>query len=209
MNFSTYKSNLGDFLATGTTRFPDSQRGLFINLSRKYLLRRYDLPFGESTTAINTVGGTQGYVLPATYSRPVELYYVNTSGSKVLLNQIRGRERFTAAYPDPSKTGAPVDFVTFGSTIYFGPTPDAIYTVYMDYYSLIADLANPNDEATLDINAWEAVLYGALVLAEPYMIEEDRNPAWAVQAQMFEEALVTEYRRAIRSATRIETTEPG
>lgn len=208
MTFLEYQNNLGDFLSTGTNRLPTSVRKLLVNLSRRFLLRRYDLSFGEATATINTVAGTRTYSLPTNFSRALDVYYV-ASGVRKPIDEKKGKEVFNALWPDPTVRGSPIDWVAFGGLLWVGPTPDAVYAITLDHYALPADLTQDADHTALDDVAWEAVLYGALTLSEGYMVEDERMATWAAQAKMFEEALQTEYRRAARSATRPESTEAG
>ena len=60
----------------------------------------------------------------------------------------------------------------------FGPVPDSIYNLEIDYYSKVAaltDSATTNDMLT---NNPDLYLYGSLLEAEPFLMNDQRVPLW-------------------------------
>jgi hypothetical protein len=66
------------------------------------------------------------------------------------------------------------------------PTPDQSYTYDMGFYAYTADLAADGNTNWWTTNAWEILLYGALVRAEPYLMNDPRLEVWK---KFYEEAV--------------------
>lgn len=202
---------LGDFLIATPGRLSTNAKKLLLNLSQRKILRDYDLAFGETTSTSVTVANTYSYAMPPLMSRLLALAYssLSTPNVKVPLSQINTKPAFDKLYPDATVTGTPKNYLLWGRNIYFGPTPDAVYTTRFDYYGLPADLVNDNDTTDFLVHGWEAILFTAISEAEPYMGEDERYPMWKSKANEYADALQLEYRRAARKATVIQSSEPG
>lgn len=205
---------LGYFnIGSGSSRLPTANIDLAVNIARNEILQDNDLSFGEKSTTLSTVANQQYVAKPSDFLRPLELYYIAAGATvKTQINQRVGKERFNLDYPDPTVTGGPVDFILWGNQILFGPTPDAVYTVYTDYYGLPAQLVNPTDgDPYLDLlgSAPAAVLYKALWHLGFFIMEDARAPTWLDMSRKFEQILVRDYTRANRSATAPQTDEPS
>ena len=70
------------------------------------------------------------------------------------------------------------------------PVPDTTYTYDIGYYAYSAELSADGDTNWWTNNAWEAVLYGALAEAEPFLINDGRITLW--------KELLTEYLQQIK-----------
>jgi hypothetical protein len=73
----------------------------------------------------------------------------------------------------------------------FAPIPDTTYTVYMLYYASPAFLSDSNTSNVFMANCPDLLLYGALVEAEPYLMNDNRIAVWAGLFQRSLDSLTT------------------
>ena len=208
-DFAALKTAVGDWLNVDTTRLPDAIRGDMINIVRRELLRKRDLRFGEISDTFATVASTRNYTLPTGWSRPLSLWYQNPDTLAITFVMFLNKDEFDLKFPDTTKENDPVNFTVWGSNIQLGKTPKRILTINRNYYGILADLtdADPSDRMTTD--AWEVLLYGALVEASRFGIEDPRIPMWATRHKDLEDQLTMEHRRARTSARIAQSREPG
>ncbi len=95
-------------------------------------------------------------------------------------------------YPYVAGTGIPearpkiYAFFDEQSEILVRPTPDQSYTYDVGFYAYSALLSIPTATWWLT-NAWELLLYGALLQAEPYIFNDPRMATWKT---MYEEGIM-------------------
>jgi len=76
-------------------------------------------------------------------------------------------------------TGQPVNYaIRSGSTIVLGPSPQESYDLVLNYYQKIPVLSDSNTTNWLLTAHPDLYLYGALVQAEAFMIDDNRVPLW-------------------------------
>lgn len=95
---------------------------------------------------------------------------------------------FTLRYKAPNafyetsrvtESGRPVDYTILGSEIQLAPTPDTTYTLQMLYFAKPTLLGDSNPSNVFLANFPDALLYGALGEAEPYLMNDARTQTWA------------------------------
>jgi hypothetical protein len=110
---------------------------------------------------------------------------------------VQGNPRMPVTYLSPSaftrdaradESGLPVFYTVLAQEFQFAPQPDAVYTLEILYYAKPAVLSGANASNVFLANYPDALLYGALLEAEPYLINDVRSQTWA-----------TLYDRAIRN----------
>jgi len=209
VTFENLKTKLGDWLDMDTTRLPDSVRGDIINIVMREILRKRDLRFGETSDTFATVASTRNYLLPTGWSRPQSLWYQNPDTLGITFLTFLNKDEFDLKFPDSTKEADPSNFTVWAGNIQLGKTPERILTINRNYYAILADLtdADPSDQMTTD--AWEVLLYGALVEASRFGIEDPRIPMWATRHKDLEDQLTMEHRRARTSARIAQSREPG
>lgn len=115
--------------------------------------------------------------------------YKDTKWFKVLVDtQYRNlakdsSDNAIANHPDLTNgTGPPEVFSTMTSSSEFlvRPTPDTTYTFEGIFYCYTADLSNNTDTNWWTINSWEALLFGALFFAAPFIKDDPRVATWKV-----------------------------
>ena len=121
---------------------------------------------------------------PARWRKTVSMTINGTSGATPVL--LRKFEYLKTYWPDATQTGLP----EFYSDIdydhwYFAPTPDQAYSFEVLYYERIQPLSSDNQTNWLTQNAPNAMLYGTLLQAMPFL----KNDARAIFQQKYSEAI--------------------
>jgi hypothetical protein len=89
------------------------------------------------------------------------------------------------------ESGKPLDYTVLANDFQLAPVPDAVYTVKLFYFAAPAFLSDTNTSNVFLANTPDALLYGALLEAEPYLMNDARINTWG-----------TMFDRAISSITR-------
>lgn len=175
MAFNTYsalKTSIASYLGRTdlTTQIPD-----FITLAETRLQRELRTrPMLKSATATMT-GGDNTVGLPADFLEMRDLY-------------IQGNPRQPISYMSPSAFtrnaraedgGKCLDYTIIGSEMAFAPIPDAAYVLEMLYYYKPTALSDANTTNVFLVNYPDALLYGALAQAEPFLMNDARIATWA------------------------------
>jgi hypothetical protein len=77
------------------------------------------------------------------------------------------------------ESGLPVFYTVLASEFQFAPIPDTVYTLEILYYARPTVLSGSNPSNVFLANYPDALLYGALIEAEPYLINDARSQTWA------------------------------
>jgi len=84
--------------------------------------------------------------------------------------------------PDPSVQGTPKFYADYDYTHWLvAPTPDTAYAFEVLYYERIQPLDSTNQTNWFTIYAPQALLYGSLLQAMPYLKNDDRMAMWQQQ----------------------------
>lgn len=106
-------------------------------------------------------------------------------------------EQVLQMYPR-STSGRPKWIARDGTTFMFGPVPDGTYTLNGTYWAKPTALRSYASDAAahwLVVNAPDLLLYGALMEAQPYNVNDKRYPFWDAK---YKEAL-EEYRSLVKA----------
>lgn len=209
-NFTQIKAAIVDWLNLDAVRLPDSVQGDIVNIVMRRVCRLHDLSYNEASDTFVTVANQRGYSLPATWSRPHTLWYLDTEVSSVVYLDYLSKQEFDAKYPDQTKTSKPEAYTVWGSELQLGKTPDRIITINRNYYEILADLVASSAETNrFTINAWEVLLFLSLVEATEYGIEDERVPMWQKKANDMLNELLIEHARAKSVGRKAVSEEPG
>jgi hypothetical protein len=105
-------------------------------------------------------------------------------------------EQLLHAYPRTS-SGEPKWIARDGANFVFGPVPDGTYTLAGSYYAkptLLRSFASDAAAHFLIVNAPDLLLYGALLEAQPYIMNDKRIPVWAAAYDL----ALSEYRALVK-----------
>jgi len=126
------------------------------------------------STAISTTGGTREYSLPTGFVQMKEFHLTTDPLTPLAYITPEMMSRMWAG----STTAKPQVFTIIADNVRLGPSPDAVYTTSMLYYktfTALSDAASTNDMLT---NNPDVYLYGTLLEAEPFIMNDARVPLW-------------------------------
>jgi hypothetical protein len=127
------------------------------------------------TATATTTGGDNTVGLPSDFLQLRDIY-------------IDGRPRLTLSYLSPSAfsrdaraadSGRPNFYTLRSNEFELAPIPDTGYSLVMLYYAKPEVLSDSNTSNVFLANAPDALLYGALVEAEPYLFNDNRIAIWS------------------------------
>ena len=171
-NYSDLKTTVANYLGRSdlTSQIPDFISLAEIRLNRNLRIRQ----MLQSATA-QTTGGDATVGLPSDFLELRDIY-------------IAGNPRITLSYLSPSafsrdaradQSGRPVFYTMSGSEFILAPLPDTAYTLTMLYYAKPTALSDANTSNVFMANAADCLLYGALLEAEPYLLNDARMQTWS------------------------------
>ena len=98
--------------------------------------------------------------------------------------RLRKYEYLREYWPDPTDTDVPKFYCDYNYTHWLvAPTPDSAYTFEVLYYERIQPLDSSNQTNWFTIYAPQALLYGSLLQAMPFLKNDERMPMWQAQYQ--------------------------
>ena len=152
-----------------TDRIPE-----FIALAEAQFNRELRIRGMEGRYTASTVSGQKNYMLPGGYIQ-MRNFQINT-------DPITALEYVTPEIHDRlwggSKTGVPQMYTMVANELILGPTPDSIMTMEMDFYKAFDALSSTVATNWVLANAPDLYLYGALLNAEPFLVNDERLGTW-------------------------------
>ena len=146
----------------------------FISLCEAIFNRTLRIRPMETTITDNTPSGTKEEALPTGYLQLREIH-LNTSPI-VSLSYITPEIMYRIRAG--STNARPNSYSILGENILFGPTPDSAIEYTMTYYKALASLSDDDPTNWALLNAPDLYLYGTLLQAEPFLMNDDRVPLW-------------------------------
>ena len=171
--FAELKTAAANWLDRGdlTDRIPE-----FIALAEARFNRILRIRDMETvSTSISTVAGTREYSLPTGFVQMKEFHLTTDPLTPLAYITPEMMTRLWAG----SSSGKPEVFTVIADNVRLGPSPDAVYTTSMLYYktfTALSDDATTNDMLT---NNPDVYLYGTLLEAEPFIMNDERVQLWA------------------------------
>lgn len=74
--------------------------------------------------------------------------------------------------------GEPTAFYLYDGNIYFYPIPDKEYNYELSYFKYTPFMTSDSDSNWMTENQWFLLLYGALIEAEPFLMNDERMLTW-------------------------------
>jgi hypothetical protein len=170
-SYSDLKTTVANYLGRSdlTAQIPDFIRLAETRMARDLRTRQ----MLKSATATMT-GADARVALPTDFMEVRDLY-------------ILGNPRMPVTYLSPSaftrdaradESGLPVYYTVLASEFLFAPIPDGNKTLEMLYYYKPEELSDSNPSNVFLANYPDALLYGALLQAEPYIMNDARIATW-------------------------------
>ncbi len=125
--------------------------------------------------SVDTVSGTSTVALPTGY---VQMRDINLITSPITQLQYLTPEIMNRVHAG-SNSGKPETYTIIANKILFGPTPDAAYDISMLYYKTFDALSDSAPTNWVITNAPDVYLYGTLLEAEPFLMNDQRVQLWA------------------------------
>ena len=106
---------------------------------------------------------------------------------------LRKYEYLREYWPDPTQTDAPKYYADYDYTHWLiAPTPDDDYAFEVLYYERIQPLDSSNQTNWFTVYAPQALLYGTLLQAMPFLKNDERIPMWQAQYDKIMQVLKAE-----------------
>ena len=171
-NYTDLQASVASYLGRSdlSAVIPDFIRFAELRLARDIRTRK----MLKSATA-NMVAGDERLSLPNDFLEVRNLY-------------TQGNPRMPVTYLSPSaftrdaradESGLPVFYTVLASEFQFAPKPDTVYTLEILYYAKPPVLSSTVASNVFLANYPDALLYGSLIEAEPYLINDARSQTWA------------------------------
>ena len=125
--------------------------------------------------SVDTVGGTSTVALPTGYVQMRDISLITSPITQLQYVTPEIMNRLNAG----SLTGKPETYTIIANSILFGPTPDSAYDISMLYYKTFDPLADSAPTNWVITNAPDVYLYGTLLEAEPFLMNDQRVQLWA------------------------------
>ena len=127
------------------------------------------------STAISTVAGTREYDLPTGFVQMKEFHLTTDPITPLSYITPEMMSRLEAG----SSKSKPQVFTVIADKVRLGPNPDAVYTTSMLYYKTFTALSASNTTSDMLTNNPDVYLYGTLLEAEPFIMNDERVALWA------------------------------
>lgn len=171
-NYSDLQASVAGYLGRSdlTTQIPDFIRFAELRLGRELRTRQM-----LNTATAPTVANDARTALPTDFLEIRDLF-------------IQGNPRRPLTYLSPSaftreakadSIGLPVFYTILASEFKYAPIPDSVYTLEILYYAKPTFLSTSNTSNVFLANYPDALLYGSLIEAEPYLINDARSQLWS------------------------------
>lgn len=184
MSFTSYadlQTTIAGYLARSdlTTQIPD-----FIRLAETRLRR--DLRIRQMLKSVTTVtvAGDSTVELPSDFLEVRDFVVVGNPVQPLNYYSPSAFNRNTRSW----ESGKPVDYTVLANDFQLAPIPDTVYTVKMFYFAAPTFLSSSNASNAFLANTPDALLYGALLEAEPYLMNDARVNTWGT---MFDRAIAS------------------
>ncbi len=164
---------------------------LFIMLAEQVIAS--DIKFlGNLTVNTSTMVANSNVIdKPARWHKTVSMNITVAGKRQPVL--LRKYEYIRNYWPDPAETDVPLFYCDYDYTHWLvGPTPNAPYVFEVLYYERAQPLDSSNQVNWFTTYAPQALLYGSLLQAMPFLKNDDRIPMWQAQYKQIIDVLKTE-----------------
>ena len=132
----------------------------------------------------------------------LELYNIQLNSNPIVRLEQVSLSKMDELKSASSTTGKPRYFAITGADLEFYPSPDATYEIEVIYYKTIAPLSDSNTDNFLLTNQVDIYLFGTLVQAEPWLMNDERIGVWgALLGKGIEELRISDQRAQTESGT--------
>ena len=171
-SYSDLKTTIASYLARSdlTSIIPDFIRLAEIRLQRELRIRQM-----LAVAQADTIGGQSTIGIPSDF---LEMRDIHIDANPTRTLSYKAPNSFYNQYK-ATESGVPNTYTVLADEMQFAPIPDSNYVLQMLYYAKPPILSNTNPSNVFLANAPDALLYGALGEAEPYLMNDARLQVWA------------------------------
>lgn len=164
---------------------------LFIMLAEQTIASQIKF-LGNLTVQTSTMTQGQNVIdKPARWHKTVSMNITVAGKRQPVL--MRRYEYLREYWPDPTAEDVPKFYCDYDYTHWMvAPTPDAAYNFEVLYYERVQPLDSSNQTNWFTIYAPQALLYGSLLQAMPFLKNDDRIPMWQGQYKLIMDILTAE-----------------
>lgn len=162
MNLGVLRTHFKNLL--NRSDITNSLADTFIDQSITRITRSLRVPAMEAQVSYSISASTTKIVLPNDFLEAIDLYYDST-----LLTRLPMREMLNLKKSD--QAGSPLYFSREQGNLLLYPSPTT-GTVFLNYYAQFAQMTLDSDENILAKIASDLIIYGALVYAADYYLDE-------------------------------------
>lgn len=150
-----------------TAQIPD-----FITLIESQMSEDLTAKAMQATTTLSTIADSAYVDLPDDFKRAIRL---TLTADPVGVLRFAAPEELSSEfrYGDAAQ---PVLYTVIGTQLQLAPAPDAIYSLPLTYERRIPALSDDNPTNWLLTRSPNAYLFGALMMAQPYIVNDPRFP---------------------------------
>lgn len=184
MSFTSYsdlQTTIAGYLARTdlTTQIPD-----FIRLAETRLRRDLRIRQMLKSVTTATVAADSTVELPSDFLEVRDIVIVGNPVQPLNYYSPSAFNRNTRTW----EIGKPNSYTVLANDFQLSPVPDTVYTVQLFYFAAPAFLSDTNTSNVFLANTPDALLYGALLEAEPYLMNDARINTWGT---MFDRAMAS------------------
>jgi hypothetical protein len=190
MTYDSLVENVQSYLERTDTATLD-KIPLFIMLAEQIIASQIKF-LGNLTVQTSTMTLNANVIdKPARWHKTVSMNITVAGKRQPVL--LRRYEYLREYWPNPATTGVPKFYTDYDYTHWMvAPTPDDDYVFEVLYYERLQPLDSSNQTNWFTVYAPQALLYGTLLQAMPFLKNDDRVPLWQAMYQQSMDVLVAE-----------------
>lgn len=190
MTYDTLVENIQSYLERTDTSTID-KIPLFIMLAEQVIASQIKFLGNLTVNTSNMIAGTSTIAKPARWHKTVSMNVTVAGTRQPILN--RRYEYLREYWPDPTAQGTPVFYADYDySNWLVAPTPSSAFAFEVLYYERVQPLDSSNQTNWFTIYAPQALLYGSLLQAMPFLKNDERVPMWQGQYKLIMDTLMAE-----------------
>ena len=190
MTYTSLVENIQSYLERDDTATVD-KIPLFIMLAEQIIASQ--IKFLGNLTVNTSAMTTSTSIIdkPARWHKTVSMNITVAGERQPVL--LRKYEYLREYWPNANSTGTPEFYSDYDYTHWLvAPTPDAAYTFEVLYYERIQPLDSANQTNWFTIYAPQALLYGSLLQAMPFLKNDERMTMWKANYDQIMQTLMAE-----------------
>jgi hypothetical protein len=190
MTYDSLVENIQSYLERNDTQTLD-KIPLFIMLAEQVIASQIKFLGNLTVNTSTMVANTSVIDKPARWHKTVSMDITVAGVRQPVL--LRKYEYLRNYWPDNTLVGIPVYYADYDYTHWLvAPTPNSAYSFEVLYYERVQPLDSTNQTNWFTIYAPQALLYGSLLQAMPFLKNDERTPLWQAQYDAVISSLQTE-----------------